>query len=184
MAKALAQLNSARLASQFTLAVTIGVAFVGAYQNDLFYRLFGRFIDSPKISHQDTLHFVLKKIVKKEYNDFDGRPNQSRSCPTGASGCSRDVYLSIKTKDGDLYEGAMLYFPMKLEVQGFYLSPVCVARIQDKQRAALEKIPGPGVYVSIGDVAAIEYVDVQVSACFGKYHPTLARKSEGQPAKE
>ncbi|MGY4505781.1 hypothetical protein ACVWYH_009738 [Bradyrhizobium sp. GM24.11] len=190
VADALMQLNSARLASQLALAVVLGILFVGFYQNDMFYRWFGGLTGSPKISQQDTLHYVLKKIANKEYDYVDGRPGESRACPPLAKDCSRDVYLRIRSKDGDLYEGAMLYFPAKLEVQGFYLSPACVARTQDKkgaadkQGAALEKIAGPGVYLSVGDVAAIEYVDLLISACFAKYYPELAKKSEDVKTKQ
>jgi hypothetical protein len=171
------RLESARLIGQFALSVFLGVLLVNFYEGDLFYRVLGRVIESPKISHQNTLHFVLNKIAAKKFEYIDERPGRSQICPpSSASECSRDIYLKIKTKQGDVYEGAMRYYPTKLEVQGFYMSPACVARIRDKlEYAELEKIAGPGVYLPIGDVAAIEYEDALSSDCFGLYHPELKR---------
>ena len=171
--KVRARLESMRLIAQFALSIILGVLVVNIYQQDSFYTIFRGIIHSPKISQQDTIHFVLGKVVDKKFDYIDERPGRSQICPPPVStDCSRDVYLKVKTKQGDVYEGAMRYFPTKLEVQGLYLSPACVARIRDKlQYGALEKIAGPGVYMPIGDVAAIEYVDALSSSCFELYYP-------------
>jgi hypothetical protein len=181
--EARSRIEPTRVAAQFVLAVLLGILAINLYQNDALYRSFGEVIASPKVSHLDAFDLSIKRVVDQDYHLIDQRsPRFFQPCPKPtldqkpSTNCVAGVYLKIKTKQGDLYEGGIRYFPVKHELQGIYLSPACVQRIKDKlEYESLARIGGPGVYVALADIAAIEYLDIATSPCFELYYPERAK---------
>jgi hypothetical protein len=168
--------DSARLASQFSLALLIGILLVNLYEADSFYKYMRRFVSAQKSSQRDVLNRVTSLIDDGQYKDIDQRPDEAKPCDPHSKDCLQGVYLRILTKPGDIYEGATRYFPTYGEVVGLYLSPACVYRAKGEfEHGAIAKVSGPGVYVSMSDVSSIEYLDNLTSSCFAQFYPALAK---------
>jgi hypothetical protein len=171
--------HSARLTSQFILAVLIGIALVNLYESDFFYKQMRHFVSASKTSQRDVLTRVTVLIRDRQFDDVDQRPTESKPCIAQSKDCLQDYYLRVQVKPGDIYEGGTRYFPTFGEPVGFYLSPACVYRAKSEfEHAPIGKVSGAGVYISMSEVSSIEYIDLVSSSCFAEFYPKLAKRAK------
>jgi hypothetical protein len=161
-------------ALELAIAVALGLLMVKSYENDFTFKIVNRIMSTEKLSAKDTLDYVSDQIAKKDWLRIDQRPDNSRLCSKGLADCDDDVYVRIRSKgEGDIYEGAFVYYQSSGERVGMFLSPACVRRRQEQGKTdVLQAIAGPGVYVNVAEIHSIEYWATRDSECFKLFYPS------------
>jgi hypothetical protein len=146
-----------------SIAVVVALAAAYVYRRDVLLDAANKVIDWRR-THGDTpFNVLLIHVTSHKMNLLDGR---SRKAVQMADG---NAYVRIYQKDIKFYyEGYPRAAPTRLDPREFMLSPACRYALNDidqSKQPFVQLIEGPGVFVRVADIAAIEVIDRSQSPC-------------------
>jgi hypothetical protein len=134
-----------------------------AYQHDAVLGFGNSLIDLRRTHSADPFYPVLSNVSAHTMDRLDGRDGKVVKEANGRA------YLRIHQKDDAFaYEGYPRAAPTRSNPREIFLSLACrYARDKkgDTKQVVVEPIEGPGVFVRVGDVPAVEVIDRKDSPC-------------------
>lgn len=140
-------------------------AFIAAfaYQNDAVLGFGNSLMNLHRTHSASPFDLVLSNVSEQTMNRLDGRDGKIVKDAKGRA------YLRIYQKDEKFaYEGYPRAAPTRSNPREIFLSPACRyarEKIGDTSQPVVEQIEGPGVFVRVVDIPALEVIDRKDSPC-------------------
>jgi hypothetical protein len=144
------------------IAIVTGLAGAYAQNKDVVLHTASAFVDWRRTSTDDPFQWLFAHITEQRMNVIDKRDPKLVEAARGSAFIR--VYIN-DTKIG--YEGYPGLTPGKLDRRQVILTPACRFSWQPEtgEISNMQVIPGPGVYLELSDVQAIEIIDMSASEC-------------------
>jgi hypothetical protein len=144
------------------ISIFLGVAAAFLQNNDVILTVARRAGVVDWATSDSPYQYLFSNLKTHSMNYLDRRP------PSLVLAAKGDAYLQVYMKDTKYgYEGNPGVIAGKLDERPVVLSPACRFTWNDNPRviSSVQGIEGPGVYLSLSDVAAIEMIDAKNSGC-------------------
>ena len=144
------------------VAVLWAILVSYAYQHDAVLGFGNSFINLRRTHSADPFFLVVSNVSGHTMNMLDGRDGKIVQEAKGRA------YLRIFQKDDVAYEGYPRAAPTRSNPREIFLSPACRYTREkegETKRTIVEPIEGPGVFVKVADIPAVEVIDRKDSQC-------------------
>jgi hypothetical protein len=149
------------------VAVLWAVIAAYAYQHDAVLGFGNSFFDLRRTNSADPFYLVVSNVSAQTMNKLDGRDGKIVKEAKGRA------YLRIYQKDDAFaYEGYPRAAPTRSNPREIFLSPACRyvrEKKGDTEQVVVEPIEGPGVFVRVGEIPAVEIIDRKDSPCAKRF---------------
>jgi hypothetical protein len=145
------------------IAISIGLSAAYVDRKDVILELARTLTDWHRTSTVSPFIDMFESVSTRLTDRIDSRPLEKRADPKGVA------YLRVYFRDSRIgYEGYPGVSPSRLETREAILSPACrfVTDENDPTKiTSIQVVHGPGVYLRLAEVDAIEIVDYRESPC-------------------
>jgi hypothetical protein len=166
------------VAGLLVVSVSVGLLVAYGQRKDMVLRVASIVPVWERTSSDTPFMLLLSRATRQTIGEIDGRDVAIVRAAAGKA------YLRIFVKDTRVaYEGYPGVAANKRDPREIILTPACRLFFDSTDPAkisAVQRIDGPGVFIRLTDVPAIEIIDRHQSAC-AKLHDDLARSVNPGP---